>query len=118
MKYLLLIAIDPAGMPTEPADLAAMSAEYYALSEKLVASGELLGGESLAGIDMATSVRVRDGQTLVTDGPFAETTEVLGGYYAVDVADLDRALEIAAQIPGASHGTVEVRPIVTMRASS
>lgn len=115
MKYLLLIGINPASFPTDAAEQAAMSAEYTTLTQKLLASGEMTGGEQLAGVDTATSVRVRDGRTLVTDGPFAETTEQLGGYYVVDVPDLDRAIEIAAQIPAVHGGVIEVRPIVETR---
>jgi hypothetical protein len=116
MKYLLLIGVDPSAMPTDPAAQAAMSVEYTVVTEKMQAAGELLGGEQLGTPDTATSVRVRDGRTLLTDGPFAETTEQIGGFYLVDVPDLDRALEIAATIPAAFNGgVVEVRPVVTMR---
>ena len=113
MRYMLLIYTDPAvdaAQPPEAGD--ALMGEYYAFTQKIVASGELISGEPLQGIETATSVRVRDDRASTTDGPFAETKEVLGGYYLVDVADLDRATELAAQIPGARTGTVEVRPIL------
>ena len=108
MKYLLLIADDP----TAPAQ--DNLPEYIKFTEGIVASGEMKGGDRLHGVDSATSVRVRNGRTVATDGPFAETKEQLGGYYIVDVADLDRALELAAQIPAARTGVVEVRPIWDM----
>ena len=71
----------------------------------------MLAGEALQPTDTATSVRVRDGSTLVTDGPFAETKEALGGFYLLECKDLDEAIEMAAKIPGAKQGTIEVRPI-------
>ena len=108
MKYLLLIADDP----TAPAE--DRTPEYIKFTEGIVASGEMKGGDRLHDVDSATSVRVRNGRTVATDGPFAETKEQLGGYYIVDVADLDRALELAAQIPAARTGVVEVRPIWDM----
>ena len=112
MRYMLLIYTDPAASAEQPPDAGeAMMGEYQAFTEKIVASGEMVSGDPLQGTETATSVRVRDGRTSTTDGPFAETKEVLGGYYLVDVADLDRATELAAQIPGARTGTVEVRPI-------
>ena len=110
MKYLLLIADDPAAVAAAPD----RTQEYIKFTEGIVASGEMVGGERLHGVDNATSVRVRNGRTLATDGPFAETKEQLGGYYLVDVSDLDRALELAAQIPAARTGVVEVRPIWDM----
>ncbi len=73
----------------------------------------LQGGEALQSVTTATCVRVRDGKTVITDGPFAETKEQLGGFYLLDCPNLDLALEMAAKIPGATHGTIEVRPIMT-----
>ena len=107
MKYVLLIHDDP----NRTEDL---TPEYMTFSQSILESGELLGGDKLEGVETATSVRVRDGRTSTTDGPFAETKEVLGGYYVVDVKDLDRALELASQVPSARFGTVEVRPIAEM----
>jgi hypothetical protein len=107
MKYVLLIHDDP----NRTEDL---TPEYMTFTQSILESGEMLGGDKLEGVETATSVRVRDGRTTTTDGPFAETKEVLGGYYIVDVKDLDRALELAAQVPSARFGTVEVRPIAQM----
>jgi hypothetical protein len=86
--------------------------ESAGLARDLAASGNYLGASPLHPVAAATSVRVRDGKRLVTDGPFAETREQLGGYYLVEAADLDAAIAIAARIPGAEWGTVEVRPIL------
>jgi hypothetical protein len=114
MKYLLLICEDPSLRPADPADQETMMKEYATFTEAIVASGELAAGDRLHGIDAATSVRIRDGKRTLVDGPFAETTEHIGGYYIVDVADLDRAVDLAAQIPAARTGVVEVRPIWEM----
>ncbi|MEO6712394.1 MAG: YciI family protein [Mycobacteriales bacterium] len=114
MKYLLLIATDPKYAPADQASGEKMMAEYLAFTQLIKDSGEYVGGEQLDGRDSATTVRIREGNTAITDGPFAETTEQIGGYYIVDVPHLDRALEIAALIPGARDGAVEVRPIVEM----
>jgi hypothetical protein len=107
MKYVLLIHDDP----NRTEDL---TPEYMTFTQSIVESGEIVGGDKLEGPETATSVRVRDGRATTTDGPFVETKEVLGGYYVVDVKDLDRALELAAQIPSARYGGVEVRPIAVM----
>src|SRR5262245_574172 len=112
MKYALLIYDDPAELPRDKASGNGLMAEYAAMTEAMLDSGELTGGERLARVDTATSVRVRAGKTSVTDGPFAETKEHLGGFYLIDVPDLDRALELAAMIPGARTGVIEIRPIV------
>jgi len=85
--------------------------EYVQLVQELRASGRYLASARLHPTSAATSVRVRDGKRLVTDGPFAETHEQLGGYFLIDVEDLDEAIGIAARIPGARLGTVEVRPV-------
>lgn len=115
MRYLLLIASNPEanGAMTE-AQQSEMYAEYTEFTNKLVASGEMVDGAPLAGIETATTVRVRNGKRTSTDGPFAETKEVLAGYYLVEVPDLDRAIELAAMIPDARTGGVEVRPVVPM----
>ena len=104
----------PAESPESEALRDQMMAEYGAFTQGIIESGEFIAGDPLQGLDTATSVRVRDGKVGTTDGPFAETKEVLGGYYVVDVADLDRATALAAQIPDARYGTVEVRPIQEM----
>jgi hypothetical protein len=112
MQYLLLIYTDgtKATATGAPETLAVMK-EYSAFTNSIKESGHYKGGNALQPVTTATSVRVRDGKTLLTDGPFAETTEQLGGYYLVDAANLDEAIGMAARIPGARLGTVEVRPI-------
>ena len=112
MKYMLLIYGDPAAAPTSSEEGEKMMGEYGAFTQAILDSGEMLAGDPLQGLDTATSVRVRDGKTVTKDGPFAETKEVLGGYYIVDVKDLDRAIELAAKIPDSRTGVVEVRPIM------
>jgi hypothetical protein len=87
-------------------------AGYMAFTQKVKDLGVYLGGEALQPISTATSVRVRSGKVLTTDGPFAETKEQLGGYYLLDCKDLDQALQLAAEIPSSATGTVEVRPIM------
>lgn len=114
MKYMLLICEDPAARPTDAGEAEAMTKEYGVFTENIAASGELVAGERLAGVDTATSVRLRDGKRTLTDGPFAETAEQLGGFYIVDVPNLDRALELAAQLPASRSGVIEVRPIWEM----
>lgn len=114
MQYLLLIYDEEQAFAALPDDeRRAIYAEYMKLSKELAESGELLGGDELLPTSTATSVRIRDGAALYTDGPFAETREQLGGYYLVKVKDLDRALAIAARIPSARFGTIEVRPVPT-----
>ena len=115
MRYMLLINGDPSLFQAAgPAAMDAMMGEYMTFTQSIVESGELIAGDPLQGPETATTVRVRAGVRTVTDGPFAETTEVLGGYYIVNVADLDRALELATQIPGSRLGSVEVRAIQEM----
>ena len=113
MQYLLLIYHSEAGFEkTTETDRAALYQEYGQLREELSEKGQFLGGNQLGATTKATSVRVRDGKRVVTDGPFAETKEQLGGYFLVDAKDLDEAMAIAARIPSARNGTIEVRPIV------
>jgi hypothetical protein len=114
MKYMLLIYTDPNAWDPGKAD--AVMGEYMAFTQGIIDSGELVAGDPLEGPEAATAVRVRDGRTTTTDGPFAETKEHIGGYYIVDVKDLDRALELAAKIPDARTAGVEVRPVVDMGA--
>ena len=112
MKYLLLIYTAEDGQPdTESADGRAMNEAYFSYTTELVESGKFVAGEALQSTDTATTVTVRDGKTLTTDGPFAETNEVLGGFYMVDATDLDDAIAWAAKIPGATIGKIEVRPV-------
>jgi hypothetical protein len=114
MQYMLLIYNDPNAWESMSEDeQGAVYHAYGTFTEELQASGKLVAGDALQAIDTATSVRVRDGETLTTDGPFAETKEVLGGYYLIDVETLDEALDWGAKIPGATYGTIEVRPVVT-----
>ncbi len=110
MKYALLIYSDPTVEGT-PEEMAKIMEEYFKFTESITARGINLGGEALAGVDTATTVQVRDGKTLTTDGPFAETKEVLGGFYLIEAADLDEAVAVAAELPGSWHGSVEVRPL-------
>jgi len=85
--------------------------DYWAFTEAIKTSGHHRAGEALQGVSTATSVRVRNGKTMTTDGPFAETKEQLGGFYLIEAKDLDEAIGIAARIPSARTGTIEVRPI-------
>ncbi len=111
MKYMLLIYPDPSAYAA-PALGQKMMEEYMTFTQSIITSGEYVSGDALQGTDTATSVRLRNGQVSSTDGPYVETKELLGGYYVVDVKDLDRAIELAAQIPDSRTGGVEVRPIM------
>jgi hypothetical protein len=113
MRYLALIYSEEADPSTvSPEAWGAVMAAYNRFGEEASRAGVLLGGEALQPTSTATTVRVRDGQRLTTDGPFAETKEALGGYYLLDCSDLDEAIEWASRIPGAAEGCVEVRPLV------
>ena len=113
MQYLLLIYRSDAEYSRMAAsDRKEMSAEYGAFTQSIIQSGHFKAGDGLQPTTTATTVRVRDGKTLTTDGPFAETREQLGGYYLVEARDLDTALAIAARIPGARTGSIEVRPVM------
>ena len=112
MKYLLLICRnEPAWEKLSTTERQQIYLDTVKLSEELEARGQYLGGHPLHPSSAATSVRVRDGKRLVTDGPFAETREQLGGYMLIDVKDLDEAIAIAGRIPLARTSTVEVRPV-------
>jgi hypothetical protein len=113
MKYLLLICEDEKSWNAmgEPERQSTMAA-YRQFGQEIRGSGHYLNGAQLQPISSATSVRVRDGKRLVTDGPFAETREQLGGFYLVEAKNLDEAIGLAARIPGAKTGTIEVRPLV------
>ena len=114
MQYLLLINDNEEHWSSLSEDEAnAIYAEYGRFTQELTGKGSLVGANQLQPGSTATVVSVRDGETIVTDGPFAETKEVLGGYYLIDVESLDEALAWAAKIPGAAYGTIEVRPVVT-----
>jgi hypothetical protein len=117
MKYLLTIYADESRYATmTPEDSAALMQAYGRFGTEAEAAGVLLGGEGLQPTATATTVRVRDGETLLTDGPFAETREQLGGYYLLECADLDEANRWAARIPDANGGAVEVRPVMVYEA--
>ena len=114
MEFLLLIyEAENAREPWSEADQAAIMAAYQAFSQSLVDAGAMRGGNALQPVASGKTTCVREGATLVTDGPFAETKEQLGGYYLIDCADLATALDWAAKIPTAKSGSVEVRPIMT-----
>ena len=113
MRYLCLIYDEESklnGMPKSEADQ--FMGEYFAFTEGIKQSGHYIGGEALQPVQTATTVRVRNGKVSTTDGPFAETKEQLGGYYLINARDLNDAIQVAAKIPSARIGTVEVRPIM------
>ena len=112
MKYMLLI-YGAEDRWTEDERKACMI-ESLGICDELAVQGKYLGASPLQSVTTAASVRVRDGRTLVTDGPFAETTEQLGGYFLLDLADLDEAIAVAARLPPAAKGTVEVRPLLEL----
>ena len=115
MKYMLLIYDEEqAWAKLSEAERQQIYGEYGQFSQQIKSSGQYVTGAQLQPISAATSVRVRNGKRLLTDGPFAETREQLGGYYLVDAKDLDEALGVAARIPSARLGTIEVRPLVEM----
>jgi hypothetical protein len=112
MKYLCLIYDDEKKMATMSKDEGeAFMGEYFAFTEGIKKSGHYLGGNALQPVNTATTVRNRAGKLSTTDGPFAETKEQLGGYYLIEARDLNDALQVAAKIPSARTGSVEVRPI-------
>jgi hypothetical protein len=114
MKYLCMIYEDETAWSKMPkAESDRMMADYGALTANIRKNGQYLAGEALQPTASATTVRVRNGKTLTTDGPFAETKEQLGGFYLIDAADLNAAIQVAAQIPSARHGSIEVRPVMT-----
>jgi len=113
MKYMLLIYHDEQSWSAiNETERQQIYSDYRKLREELLARGQFVTGSQLQPISTATSVRVRDGKELVTDGPFAETHEQLGGYFLVEAENLDEATSIAARIPSAKTGTIEVRPLV------
>jgi hypothetical protein len=106
MQYMLLLYVPADGSASAPSDA------WSQYTRQLQDAGVLVGGDGLQPGDTASTVRVRDGETLVVDGPFAETKELLAGYYLIDVDDLDAALGWAAKVPNAPFGSVEVRPVM------
>ena len=116
MQYLILIydeeTANPAPQPPDPAALGEVLEQYNGYTTMLKETGAFVAGEALQPVTTATTLRQKDGQTITTDGPFAETKEGLGGFYLIEAADLDAALALAAQCPGIRFGSIEVRPIV------
>jgi hypothetical protein len=113
MQYLLLIyGNEAAEAKLSEAERSAELGEYMTFTKMVRERGVYISGEALHPTTAATTVRVRDGKTLTTDGPFAETHEQLGGFYLLDCKDMDEAIECASKIPGARHGSIEIRPIV------
>ena len=113
MKYMLLVYLDEQCMTeAERADCYVKSAR---LAQEIHASGKYLDASPLHPVSTATSIRVREGKRLVTDGPFAETREQLGGFYLINAKDLDDAIAIAGRIPAARFGTIEIRPVMEIR---
>jgi hypothetical protein len=113
MRYLCLIYDEEkklAGMSKSESD--AFMAEYFSFTDGIRKSGHYLGGDALQAVQTATTVRVRNGKVSTTDGPFAETKEQLGGYYLINARDLNDAIQVAAKIPSAKIGTIEVRPVM------
>ncbi len=115
MNYMLLIYEAPeARADWSDEDRQNDMKRWFDYSEELVKAGVMVGGDPLHGIDTARTVRNRNGETLTTDGPFAETKEVLGGYYMIDVETADQAAEWGARCPGADYGSIEVRPVMDL----
>jgi len=112
MKYMLLIYMAEDAM--DQAEREACYGESTQLCHELSTRGQFLGANPLHPVATATSVRIRDGKRLVTDGPFAETREHLGGYFLIEAPDLDGAINVASRIPGARKGTVEIRPVLEL----
>jgi hypothetical protein len=110
-EYTLLIYM-PTDRGATEAEIAAERPKWADYTQALIDAGVMRGGNALEGPETATTVRVRDGETIVSDGPFADTKESLGGYYLIDVPDLDAALGWAAKIPNVSYGSLEVRPVL------
>ncbi|HEU4938284.1 MAG TPA: YciI family protein [Vicinamibacterales bacterium] len=113
MKYMLLIHNSEQALNAlSEGELKQMMADFRRFSEEIRASGQYQAGSQLQPTSLATSVRVRNGKRLVTDGPFAETREQLGGYYLVEAKDLDEAIGLAERVPSVKIGTIEIRPLV------
>jgi hypothetical protein len=118
MQYLMLVYAAESGWATMTPEQQAAGAEQYArFTQEIKESGKLLGSNRLTPVASSTTVRVRDGKRVVTDGPFVETKEQLGGYFLIEAKDLDEAIVISARCPGAHHGTIEVRPVWSMGAA-
>ena len=112
MQYMLLIYDNEKEMQAaRQGDVDTMMSSYREFTDSIVKSGHMKAGDALQPTSSATCVRIRNGKTLTTDGPFAETKEQLGGYYLIEAKDLDEATKIAARVPSAKSGTIEVRPV-------
>jgi hypothetical protein len=116
MQYLVLIYSEESTEAPDPEQIGAVMEEYNAYTQMLRDRGAFVAGEALQPTATATTVRIRDGRTMTTDGPFAETKEALGGFYQVEAKDLDEALALGAACPGAKWGSIEVRPIIDFSA--
>src|SRR5690242_9251569 len=117
MKYLCLIYDEEKKLDAmPPSESESFMGEYFAFTERIRQSGHLLGGEALQPVKTATTIRVRNGKIATTDGPFAETKEQLGGFYLIDARDLNDAIRVAAQIPSARLGSIEIRPVMEFAA--
>src|SRR5215217_1196978 len=112
MPQYMLLLYSPPDRTRSPEEMAAEMPKWFSYAEELQSSGAMVAGDALEPAETATTVRVREGETMISDGPFAETKEALGGYYLIDVPDLDAALEWAAKIPNVGYGSIEVRPVV------
>lgn len=112
MRYALLIYSPPQMGQPSPDEWEAVMSEYNAFTRDVVDAGAMRGGEALEPASTASTVRVRDGKTMVTDGPYAETKEEFGGFYLVEAESIDEAIKWAAKIPGAKQGAIEVRPVI------
>ena len=113
MQYLLLIyANEAAEAAMGETAMTEMMTEYRSFTQSIIKDGQFKAGDALKPTSLATTVTVRNGKTLTTDGPFAETREQLGGYYLIEAKDLDEAIAIAARVPSAKHGSIEIRPVM------
>lgn len=112
MRYVLLIYAEEATSPPSQQEIDANMAEWWAYDQEIKAAGVTVASDALQPTQTATSVTLKADERVVTDGPFAETREALGGFYVIDVPDLDAALDWAAKCPGAKYGTMEVRPVM------
>src|SRR5712692_2535659 len=116
MEYLMLIYTTEADWAKlTPAEQNALSQEYGKYTEEIIQKGKFVGGNQLKPVSSATTVRVRNGKRVVTDGPFAETKEQLAGYFFIDASGLDEAIAVAGRIPAAREGSIEIRPLVFMQ---
>jgi len=112
----MLLIYTPADNPLTPEEMAEMSPKWDEYTESLREAGVYVAGDALQSTELATTVRERDGQVQITDGPFAETKEVLGGYYVLNAPDLDTVITHAGRIPNIAYGSTEIRPILSMTA--